>query len=61
MYVKAKGYIENFANYFLDYDNDYFLKGSIYGLYSQLLIKKILKSLSIALLKKEHAEYYTRK
>ena len=61
MYVKAKGYIENLSNYFLDYDNDYVLKWNISGIYSQLLIKNFLKSLSIVLLKKEQVECYTRK
>ena len=61
MYVIAKEYIENLANYFFDYENDYVLEVSISGIYSQLLIKKLLKSLSIFLQKKEQAEYYTRK
>ena len=39
MHVKVNGYIENLANYFLDYSNDCVLKWSISGIYSQLLIK----------------------
>ena len=61
MNAKVKGYIKNFANYFLDYSNDCALKWNISGIYSELLIKNLLKSLSIILLKKEQAVDYTRK
>ena len=36
MYTRVKGYIENLADYFPDYEHDYVPQGSISGIYSQL-------------------------
>ena len=43
MYSKVKGYIDNFADYFPDYDESLFQQGNIFGIYSLLLIKSLLE------------------
>ena len=53
MYSKVKRYIDNFADYFPDYDESYIPPRNTFGIYSLLLIKSLLKSLLIILLKRE--------
>ena len=36
MYPRVKGYIENLADYFPDYEHDYVPQESIFGIYFQL-------------------------
>ena len=53
MYSKVKGYIDNFSDYFPDMIKDISHQENIFGISSQLLIKSLLKSLLIILIRRE--------